>query len=86
MQHGLWATDDWEHDRNLYFMETAPEAYKFFTRYHSWAGPLTCLLYERLRGTAEVAVLPATGTPAPMSDAERPLTVVIAKGSLGSAG
>jgi nickel-dependent lactate racemase len=32
------------------------------TRYHSWAGPLTRLLYERLHDTAELAVLPATGT------------------------
>jgi nickel-dependent lactate racemase len=40
------------------------------TRLHSWAGPLTCLLYERLRHDAEVAALPATGTHTPMSDAE----------------
>jgi nickel-dependent lactate racemase len=40
------------------------------TRYHSWAGPLTCLLYERLRGEATVAILPTVGTHAPMSDTE----------------
>jgi nickel-dependent lactate racemase len=40
------------------------------TRFHSWAGPLTAMLYERLRGAAEVAVLPAVGTHAPMTDAE----------------
>jgi nickel-dependent lactate racemase len=40
------------------------------TRIHSWAGFLTCLLYERLRNDAEVAILPATGTHFPMTDAE----------------
>ena len=40
------------------------------TRYHSWAGPLTCLLHERLRDTAEIAILPATGTHLPMTDDE----------------
>ena len=32
------------------------------TRYHSGAGPLTRQLYERLRDTADLAILPATGT------------------------
>jgi nickel-dependent lactate racemase len=40
------------------------------TRYHSWAGPLTCMLYERLKKDATVAILPTVGTHAPMSDAE----------------
>jgi nickel-dependent lactate racemase len=40
------------------------------TRFHSWAGFLTCLLYERLHREATVAVLPATGTHEPMTDAE----------------
>jgi nickel-dependent lactate racemase len=40
------------------------------TRYHSWAGPLTCLLFERLRRDATVAVLPAVGTHTPMTAAE----------------
>ena len=40
------------------------------TRYHSWAGPLTRLLYERLRDTAELAILPATGTHLAMTDDE----------------
>ena len=40
------------------------------TRYHSWAGPLTRLLYERLRETAELAILPATGTHLAMTDEE----------------
>lgn len=42
-----------------------------YTRAHSAAGPLTCRLFERLRGEAEVAVLPATGTHFPIEDAER---------------
>jgi nickel-dependent lactate racemase len=33
-----------------------------FTRLHSWAGTLTALLYERLKGSAEVEILPALGT------------------------
>jgi nickel-dependent lactate racemase len=40
------------------------------TRLHSWAGFLTCQLYERLRGSATVAILPAVGTHTPMTDAE----------------
>lgn len=38
-----------------------------FTRRHSWAGELTCLLYERLSDRAHVEVLPALGTHAPMT-------------------
>ena len=38
-----------------------------FTRRHSWAGELTCMLYERLKAAAHVEVLPALGTHAPMS-------------------
>jgi len=41
------------------------------TRLHSWAGFLTCQLWERLRDLdATVAILPAIGTHAPMTDAE----------------
>src|ERR1700722_6170627 len=40
------------------------------TRLHSWAGYLTCLLYQRLRDRAALAILPATGTHTPMTDAE----------------
>jgi nickel-dependent lactate racemase len=40
------------------------------TRFYSWAGPLTCMLYERLRGEAAVAVLPAVGTHTPMTAGE----------------
>lgn len=40
------------------------------TRYHSWAGTLTCMLYHKLRDSAAVAILPAIGTHTPMTDAE----------------
>src|SRR5262245_29133077 len=41
------------------------------TRYHSWAGFLTRLVYERLRSeNAHVAILPAVGTHEPMTEAE----------------
>ena len=40
------------------------------TRYHSWAGFLTGLLYQRLHRYATVAVLPATGTHAAMTEDE----------------
>jgi len=40
------------------------------TRRHSGAGELTALLYRRLAPTAEVQVLPALGTHAPMHDDE----------------
>src|SRR4051812_12084589 len=36
------------------------------TRLHSAAGPLTTLLYDRLKDRAEVVILPALGTHAPM--------------------
>lgn len=42
-----------------------------FTRAHSGAGPIACHLYERLRGEAEVVVLPTLGTHFPMEDGER---------------
>ena len=37
------------------------------TRLHSWAGFLTCELYEQLHRVAEVAILPAVGTHLAMS-------------------
>ena len=37
---------------------------------HSWAGFLTCRLYEKLHDDATVAILPAIGTHAPMTDGE----------------
>jgi nickel-dependent lactate racemase len=36
------------------------------TRFYSAAGPLTCLIYERLKDQAEIVILPALGTHAPM--------------------
>jgi len=40
------------------------------TRMHSWAGFLTVTLYEKLRDKAELAILPALGTHAPMTAEE----------------
>ena len=40
------------------------------TRLHSWAGFLTCRLYELLKDSAILAILPTIGTHAPMTDAE----------------
>lgn len=40
------------------------------TRYHSWAGPLTVMLYDRLKDGAHVEILPAIGTHLPMTAAE----------------
>ncbi|MCI0461929.1 MAG: lactate racemase domain-containing protein [Gemmataceae bacterium] len=37
------------------------------TRLHSWAGFLTAALFERLRGRADMAILPAVGTHVPMT-------------------
>lgn len=41
-----------------------------FTRFHSWAGELTVLLYEMLKDKAHVEILPATGTHFPMTSPE----------------
>jgi nickel-dependent lactate racemase len=41
-----------------------------FTRFHSWAGQLTSLLYEKLKDQAHVEILPAIGTHYPMSPKE----------------
>ena len=40
------------------------------TRFHSWAGTLTSLLYQRLEGSAHVEVMPTIGTHFPMTDGE----------------
>jgi nickel-dependent lactate racemase len=42
-----------------------------YTRVHSGAGELTCQLYELLKSSAEVEILPALGTHVPMTAAER---------------
>jgi len=41
-----------------------------FTRMHSWAGELTVMLYERLKGAAHVEIMPALGTHFAMSEKE----------------
>ena len=41
-----------------------------FTRYHSGAGYLTCCCYKELEGRADVDIIPALGTHAPMTEAE----------------
>jgi len=41
-----------------------------FTRAHSGAGELTVMLHERLQGRADIEILPALGTHAPMSERE----------------
>src|SRR5438132_11519990 len=40
------------------------------TRMHSWAGFLTCTLYEQLHNEADIAILPTVGTHLPMTDEE----------------
>jgi nickel-dependent lactate racemase len=40
------------------------------TRLHSWAGFLTCQLYEQLHRNTEIAILPAVGTHLPMTGDE----------------
>lgn len=40
------------------------------TRFYSWAGELTCMLYKKLSPTAEVVILPALGTHFPMTEEE----------------
>ena len=41
-----------------------------FTRFHSWAGVLTVMLYDKLKDLAHVEIMPAIGTHFPMTDAE----------------
>lgn len=40
------------------------------TRYQSWSGTLTCLLYERLKGSCHIEIMPALGTHVPMTAEE----------------
>ena len=37
------------------------------TRFDSWSGPLTCLLYQKLRANSLIQIMPALGTHFPMS-------------------
>jgi len=39
-----------------------------YTRVHSWAGPLTVMLYEQLADDVHVEIMPTLGTHAPMTD------------------
>jgi nickel-dependent lactate racemase len=41
-----------------------------FTRVHSWAGEITVMLYERLKASTHVEILPTLGTHVPMSATE----------------
>lgn len=41
-----------------------------YTRFHSWAGELTVLLYHRLKQNCQLAILPAVGTHFPMTETE----------------
>jgi len=42
-----------------------------FTRYHSGAGELTVMLYEKLQSGSHVEILPALGTHVPVSSKEK---------------
>ena len=41
-----------------------------YTRYHSFAGEITCMLYEKLSGRSYIEIMPTTGTHAPMTGEE----------------
>ena len=41
-----------------------------FTRYHSQAGEITCMLYEKLKNSSYVKIMPTVGTHTPMSELE----------------
>jgi len=41
-----------------------------FTRYHSYAGEIVCLLYEKLKNRSHVEIMPAVGTHTAMSGEE----------------
>ncbi|MCX6226609.1 MAG: lactate racemase domain-containing protein [Bacteroidia bacterium] len=41
-----------------------------FTRYHSYAGEIVCLLYEKLKSQSHVEIMPAVGTHTAMSGEE----------------
>lgn len=60
--------DQLERDRPLRRVLLIPPD---ITRFDSGAGPLTCDLYRKLSGRAEVSVLPALGTHDEMTPAER---------------
>jgi len=41
-----------------------------FTRYHSYAGEITCMIYEKLKDCSHIEIMPAVGTHMPMTDEE----------------
>jgi nickel-dependent lactate racemase len=41
-----------------------------FTRFHSFAGEITCMLYEKLKNSSHIEILPTVGTHAPLSRQE----------------
>ena len=41
-----------------------------FTRYHSYAGEITCMLYDKLKSSSQIVILPTTGTHANMTNKE----------------
>ena len=41
-----------------------------FTRYHSYAGEITCMLYQKLKGSSYMEIMPTLGTHLPMSVVE----------------
>jgi nickel-dependent lactate racemase len=41
-----------------------------YTRYHSFAGEITCMLYEKLKGRSHIRIMPALGTHAELTTEE----------------
>lgn len=41
-----------------------------FTRYHSYAGEITCMLYSKLKNSSYIEIMPALGTHLPLSSDE----------------
>lgn len=41
-----------------------------YTRYHSFAGEITCMLYEKLKSRSHIEILPTVGTHSPMTGGE----------------
>jgi nickel-dependent lactate racemase len=41
-----------------------------FTRFHSYAGEITCMLYSKLKNNSYIEIMPALGTHLPLSGEE----------------
>ncbi len=41
-----------------------------FTRYHSFAGEITCMLYNKLKNNSYIEIMPTIGTHLPLSQEE----------------